>query len=140
MKNTPEKDADTVFPAQPPDKLIPTGYTGKVVIMWLSFFGIFIGIACSDGPFTVLLPVSSVSFLLSLTVLLSVKVREKPLWLYKEARSCFKRARYDKALQRLELISELRPETKKELDPIIIACRMKAKKNNSVNSSQEGFL
>lgn len=125
MSGAPVRKYSRIFPEYPPTHLIPRGYVLKVALLWISFFGVFAGIAGSGGPFAVFLPISLCLFVILLTAMLRVRTKEKPLWMYKEARDCFIRHRYDKALGKLENILRLRPDMERELFGAVLICRQR---------------
>jgi hypothetical protein len=49
-------------------------------------------------------------FLIDLVLVVKTRIKNKELWLYREARTCYLGARYDTALEKLEQIKRLRPD------------------------------
>ncbi len=112
-----------ILPVLPPEELIPRGYTQKLIILWLSFFGVFIGVAGTGGPLAIILPICLAVFLINLTLMMIGKAKERPAWLYKQAQENYHRARYDKALKKLNSIIELRPDMEDTLLPAVLVCK-----------------
>jgi hypothetical protein len=117
---------DRVFPAMPPDGLVPGGYALKVFILWISFIGIFVGVAAVGGPFAVIFPLSLGLFLTDLVLVVRTRIKNKELWLYREARTCYLGARYGMALERIEEIIRLRPDMENFLKNEKTRCRILA--------------
>lgn len=127
MENLQEKKDNPVLPAKPPDELIPEGYRKKVLVMWLSFFGVLFGIANMGGTLEIVLPISLVVLAADLILIAFGRVKDRPVWLYKEAYEGFSRRRYDKALRKLEEIVRLRPDMEDRLLPALMICRSRTR-------------
>lgn len=126
MKGAGGKKRDRIFPAMPPEGLVPEGYAKKVFILWVSFIGMFAGIAVIEGPFAVIFPLSLGLFLIDLVSVVLTRTKNKELWLYREARNCYLGARYDMALEKIEQIIRLRPDMENILMKEKTRCRILA--------------
>ncbi|MBA1337062.1 MAG: hypothetical protein HPY66_3498 [Firmicutes bacterium] len=127
MESLQEKNHNPVLPAKPPDELIPEGYRKKVLVMWFSFFGVLFGIANMGGALGFVLPVSLIILAADLILIVFGRVKDRPVWLYKEAYEGFSRRRYDKALKKLEEIVRLRPDMEGRLLPALMVCRSRTR-------------
>ena len=124
MNGAGGKERDRVFPAMPPDGLVPGGYALKVFILWISFIGIFAGVAAIGGPFAVIFPLSLGLFLIDLVLVVLTRIKNKELWLYRKARAYYLGARYDMALEKMNDLLSLRPDMEKVLIKETIKCKI----------------
>jgi tetratricopeptide (TPR) repeat protein len=120
---TREKQENPILPARPPAELIPEGYRKKVIVMWLSFFGALFGLANLEGPLAFMLPLFLAVLAVDLILMIFGRIKDRPVWLYKDAQENFYRRRYDKALKKLNQIVEIRPDMEDKLFPAIMVCR-----------------
>ena len=126
MNGAGGKEQERVFPAMPPDGMVPGGYALKVFILWISFIGIFAGAAAIGGPLWMIFPLSLGMFLIDLVLVVLTRIKNKELWLYREARNCYLGARYDMAIEKLEQITRLRPDMENVLIKEKTRCRILA--------------
>ena len=124
MNGAGARERDRVFPAMPPGGLVPGGYTVKIFLLWIGFLGVFAGIAAAGGPYAVILPFFLGLFLIDLALVAWIRIRNRELWLYREARTCYLEARYDMALEKLNELLSLRPDMEKVLIKETIKCKI----------------
>lgn len=123
MQYNVKKEEQPILPMKPPAELIPKGYNRKVIVMWLSFFGVIFGAANLGNPLAIVLPVSAGILFIDLAVLIFSRLTDRALWLYKEAQESYYRKRYDKTLRKLEKLLELRPDIEEKLLPALVVCK-----------------
>ena len=71
-------------------------------------------------------PLSLGLFLTDLVLVVRTRIKNKELWLYREARTCYLGARYGMALERIEEIIRLRPDMENFLKNEKTRCRILA--------------